>query len=119
MPTDIPETQTSQVCPNRANPGTASEFFVTGRGGLPSSPINLLRGDQLLADWVALENTSAENTSKYTSSDQVAHPSSEPLVEAQGWEKGAQGEVIFVAQTSALNSLPDHTQSAQVPIQCQ
>lgn len=99
LPTEIPNLAVAQICPDQSNPDATSEFFVTGRGGLPSNPTTPLSGETLLADWVALEPGATVSESILPSSDL-------PLVEAQGWQIGAEGEVIFVAHVPSV-SLPN------------
>ncbi len=100
LPTDIinAANQIDRVCPTaQAGSKDPSEFIITGRGGLPANPETMLNGDSLLADWVTLnhqESTAMPNP--------IDEPSPEaPLVEAQGWKIGPQGEIIFLAQAPA------------------
>ncbi|BAT54526.1 filamentous haemagglutinin outer membrane protein [Nostoc sp. NIES-3756] len=73
-----------------------SEFVVTGRGGLPSNPRELLTSDAIWQDLQAyvLLNESSK-VQQQTSS--VAQPPA-PIVEAQGWVTGANGQITLVAQ---------------------
>ena len=76
----------------------ASRFTVTGRGGLPPSPEDILNRDRTLAD------LGPETIASSPPTDTVIHPpaneSPEPLVEAQGLIKDADGWVTFVAEAS-------------------
>ncbi len=85
-----------------------SSFYVTGRGGIPAIPTELLAGNTVLLD-LGLEQSAEERGS--SGAGQVAvrsaaeisqspNPDS-PIVEAQGWVIGAGGEVILTANPLA------------------
>lgn len=96
LPSDVLDVanQIERVCPTPSIGNQPSEFIVTGRGGLPVSPLEPLASEALLADWVVLEPS-------YDRSAQSSVSSPDPLlIEAQGWQMGAEGEVIFVANVS-------------------
>ncbi|MBD2102043.1 S-layer family protein [Leptolyngbya sp. FACHB-261] len=81
----------------------ANAFTVTGRGGLPPTPREALRSSSVLADL----GTPAPQTGNPSSAAVSAQPTSSPpapIVEAQGWVKGANGEVILTAQAPTPNS---------------
>ncbi|NEO99206.1 MAG: S-layer family protein [Symploca sp. SIO2E9] len=93
--------------------GLGSEFIVTGRGGLPPSPYQMLDTDGTWEDW-RIADSSGEvvesppelsrarsiSTNKRT---EIAasnwQPPSQPLtiVEAQGWIKDENGKVVLTA----------------------
>ncbi len=87
----------------------ASEFTVTGRGGLPPTPRETLSSDTILEDWGTPTLTSAQPlrprqhdaTENRSGSPAVSthptRPTPAPLVEATGWVIGAKGEVILTA----------------------
>jgi large exoprotein involved in heme utilization and adhesion len=80
---------------------TRSSFTVTGRGGLPSNPTEPLNSDAVLADWVTLDSQ-PENPPSAASD---ANPSSSPpeqIVEAQGWIKTPDGQVILTAESPTV-----------------
>lgn len=115
LPTDVIDlaNQINQVCPTPTISDQPSEFIVTGRGGLPPNPTTPLSGEALLADWVTLEpGTAISEQSTVSASDPL-------LVEAQGWQIGAQGEVIFVAHVpdaaSTESSLDSQRHSSACP----
>ena len=73
-----------------------SSFTITGRGGLPSNPNDPLTHEEILVDWVTLEEK-AEHRDRATN---TTHPPSSPptpLVEAQSWEIDANGQVVLTA----------------------
>jgi len=81
---------TGQVAPQQ------SEFVITGRGGLPPSPGEVIGGDAAQVDLV---------TSHFESENQVVNVPIEAhrenrntsLVEAQGWVMGRDGEIVLTA----------------------
>ena len=83
--------------------GTTSEFIVTGRGGLPPTPREALASEPALADLGTLvqgqENANRAATSTNSTSSQPA-----PLVEAQGWVIGSNGEVVLTAQAPTVTA---------------
>lgn len=80
----------------------ASKFVATGRGGLPPTPTEALRGDLVLADL----GTSVQGQENRPSATSHTPTNSQPtpLVEAQGWEIGTQGEVVLIAQAASVTS---------------
>ena len=73
-----------------------SSFIITGRGGLPPSPNDPLTHEEILVDWVTLEEKE-ENRDRATSNTKptLSHP--QQLVEAQSWEIDANGQVVLTA----------------------
>jgi filamentous hemagglutinin family protein len=80
-----------------------SKFVVTGRGGLPPTPKEAFRGDVALADLGKPIETKTTQAKAIAPTNQKP-PESTPLVEAQGWVIGSEGEVILTA--SAPNVTP-------------
>jgi filamentous hemagglutinin family protein len=66
-----------------------SSFVVTGRGGLVSSPGDWIREPN--SDWVSLDRASA-------SPAPLAQAPSPPLLEADTWQRSAQGKIQVVAR---------------------
>ncbi len=85
----------AQTCPASRGQGQ-SEFIVTGRGGLPDNPSEMLNGDAIEVNLATL-NPKAENRSSPTVSTNPTAPAPVPIVEAQGWVTGKNGEVILTA----------------------
>jgi filamentous hemagglutinin family protein len=90
----------------------ANSFTVTGRGGLPISPIDPLMQQSALVNLVKLpesdestENRTLEKTPQFASNE---------IIEAQGWTKDSNGDVFLVAAvpTSYRPGIP---QSASCP----
>jgi filamentous hemagglutinin family protein len=112
LPTQLvdPTRQIDSSCAARGD--NESKFTVTGRGGLPSTPSDLLTSDVVLDDFGTLA------TAKPTASEPVKPASSSPpkqLVEAQGWIIAADGKVIL---TALAPTVTPHT-PALTPASCQ
>ncbi len=104
--------QIAQGCgPNERQ--AASSFVVTGRGGLPPSPTAPLSNEAIQTEWVMVrgeqatgdrrEATRIEGKRTTGKSSQAAPPAA-PIVEAQGWVKDGNGEVVLFATTPAVQS---------------
>jgi filamentous hemagglutinin family protein len=96
--------QITQTCGARA--GT-SEFVVTGRGGVPSSPVGPLVGDDSLAEWSTLDEPEGATAPPSRESDGTPAGATrlwrqrEAIVEAQGWVMGEDGTMQLIAAASA------------------
>ncbi|HEY9851705.1 MAG TPA: filamentous hemagglutinin N-terminal domain-containing protein [Leptolyngbyaceae cyanobacterium] len=92
-----------------------SQFIITGRGGLPLSPYEVLDED---ATWTDLRLTRVPiQTSKAdisTSRVSATLPDTE-IVEAQGWMINSQGEVILTAEVPNFTPV----RSGLITTQCQ
>ncbi|OLT58503.1 filamentous hemagglutinin N-terminal domain-containing protein [Moorena bouillonii] len=91
------------------------EFIVTGRGGLPPSPLDPITQRSVLVDWITLD-TEEENIEEATSTPtpdvsylpmrgkrRVANTPTparpkKKIVEAQGWTVGEDGTIILTAE---------------------
>ncbi|MEH2317599.1 two-partner secretion domain-containing protein [Nostoc sp.] len=106
------DTKVSQVCQARTAENQSS-FTITGRGGLPRNPYDLLSPNAVLVDWVTLDPR-GENPVSTDVSNQGTSPTPAPIVEAQGWVRNAKGEIVLTAYapTTTLHS------SWQKPANC-
>ena len=102
--------QIAQTCPSGAVARQQSEFIITGRGGLPSTPIDPRGSEAILSPWATLSD-----------SVQIAPVALEalraPIVEAQGWVLGAEGEVTLIATSPSAPPVaiaPAHCTSSGV-----
>ncbi|MEH1963194.1 MAG: filamentous hemagglutinin N-terminal domain-containing protein [Nostoc sp.] len=81
------------------NPGSkqkASSFIITGRGGLPRNPYDLLSPNAVLVDWVTLDpNIDNRKIPSVTTKPTTA--TLKPIVEATGWVINAKGEMELTA----------------------
>jgi large exoprotein involved in heme utilization and adhesion len=95
------------------NGGTVqrSSFTVTGRGGLPPNPGNVLRDEGLLVDWATSDPNSVNQTTSATAMPSRSAP--RQLVEAQGWIVNQQGQIVLTAQASTATPHGNGLDSAQ------
>ena len=97
--------QIAQRCP--INGDVAGEFVITGRGGVPSNPAEILGGETVLTDLAEIEGEGQGNLgAKEETSDRTAvSPSAKAeIVEAQGWVMGADGKVRLTTDNPAVES---------------
>ncbi len=111
--------QITQGCPDAVWRGE-SKFIITGRGGLPPNPYESLRGDNTLTNWSTLEEPDGENRSSATpATNSTIESAPTTIVEANGWVKGPNGEVILVATAPTANIdipwLPESSCNAPEP----
>jgi filamentous hemagglutinin family protein len=104
LPTDVVDAsqQIDRRCTPSAGSSQGSSFTITGRGGLPPSPNEVLQGEFVMVDWVTLDPTSdkgsrKDNSMNSTASTSPTAPHRSTLTEAQSWMYGANGEVILTA----------------------
>jgi len=84
--------------------GEQSEFIVIGKGGLPPSPNEPIRSE---ATWIDLReialsksNPAPNFSTSYTGEGKAGENQEfSHIVEAQGWMKNSQGQVVLVAKT--------------------
>ncbi|MEH2202450.1 MAG: filamentous hemagglutinin N-terminal domain-containing protein [Nostoc sp.] len=88
--------QIAQDCTPRRGQN-ASRFIATGRGGLPQSPNEPLRGRAVITGWVDLP-AQVTHTVTNTSSTASMTKSTDPIVEAQRWIVDGNGDIILVAR---------------------
>lgn len=86
----------AQGCPASVG-ARASKFVITGHGGLPDNPSDTLSSDAVWLDLVTLPTP--ENRSNPNVSNHPTNTTPTPLLEAQGWITGKNGEVILTATT--------------------
>lgn len=77
-----------------------NSFVVTGRGGLPEDPTQMLRGRTVWQDLRLLSGSGGEESETrerqaVTNSQTTSHS---PIVEATGWTLNADGQVELIAQ---------------------
>ncbi|HEY9664606.1 MAG TPA: S-layer family protein, partial [Allocoleopsis sp.] len=105
LPTDVVDasSQIAQTCPTNAA-DTQNEFIVTGRGGLPPNPLEVLDGDAIQVDLVT-RNIPQPSDPDASSGLHLPDSAAQPVVEAQGWIVDAKGEVMLTATapTTALS----------------
>ncbi|HBB32032.1 MAG TPA: hypothetical protein DDZ80_23215 [Cyanobacteria bacterium UBA8803] len=91
-----------------------SAFTVTGRGGLPPNPYEVLAPDAVFQDWAAEESEGVgERSQSSVIKDKGGlNPHTRQIVEAQGWIVAADGTVIL---TSNPPHLTPHTSGFTSP----
>lgn len=91
-------TDASQQIASSCNPGVrarGNSFSVTGRSGIAPSPTEALQADVSTGRWITLGAvTNKQNVNISTATNKI--------VEAQGWVKDKNGDVILVARANAL-----------------
>ncbi|MBE9228043.1 S-layer family protein [Phormidium sp. LEGE 05292] len=88
----------------RPRGGEQGKFIFTGRGGLPSNPNEIIRNE---ATWMDLrEITLAEGGKAGEQRTRGTGENQEltSIVEAQGWMRNSQGQVVLVADTATATS---------------
>jgi filamentous hemagglutinin family protein len=76
-----------------------SEFIVTGRGGLPETPVQILRGSTFWEDLRSPELTD-RGTEVEREENLSQNSEGNEIVEAQGWKVNEEGKILLVAQAS-------------------
>ncbi|MBD3884706.1 filamentous hemagglutinin N-terminal domain-containing protein [Phormidium tenue FACHB-886] len=95
--------QIASVCPTNVRQADRFDsFIVSGRGGLPLSPTDLLSDENTLSEWVTASEPGSVNAE--------ASAPVQPIVEAQGWVVDAQGKVVLVSQSAPRAVTPPHCQ---------
>jgi len=94
------ETEVVQACAPGGT-GTESEFVVTGRGGLPTNPTQVLSRDAIEVDWVTLTPRGEDGSTPPPVSASPTATESATAVEAQGWVVNRDGEVVLTASADS------------------
>ncbi len=113
LPTDIVDAsnQIDQTCSASGGKVAQNEFTITGRGGLPSSPNEMLSSD---AVWTDLRTPSTVSSSR--NSKPVATGNSQPpIVEANGWAIDNKGQVVLTTTASSVTPYNPWLPSATCP----
>ena len=93
LPTTPEDTQIADAC---STPGYArSSFTITGKGSLPPSPLQPLVGRLNRTKLATLDKNEVIQTQQIQT--RKKEPSIKRIVEAQGWIKTKDGEIILVA----------------------
>ncbi|MCA1993588.1 MAG: filamentous hemagglutinin N-terminal domain-containing protein [Coleofasciculus sp. S288] len=95
LPTQPVDTEVTQSC-SVSGSQNRSEFVLTGRGGLPPTPREALGINPVEVEWVSL-NSESENPSGSAMSANPNRSTPTRIVEAQGWVRGVNGEIMLVA----------------------
>jgi filamentous hemagglutinin family protein len=103
LPTNVVDlaARLTQTCKG-VNEDNLSSFVVIGRGGLPSSPLDTLREENVFVEWITIPDRNVnlpENSPEFSNS----HLGFPKIVEAEGWMKRPSGKIILLAQTSQIS----------------
>lgn len=90
---NLPSVPTDTEIATSCNTGESqSKFVVTGRGGLPSNPSEVLTTDAVIVNLITLE-ANKNNYSSDITTTKANIPSQ--IVEATGWKLNKKGEVVL------------------------
>ncbi|MEH2172101.1 S-layer family protein [Nostoc sp.] len=103
--------QIAQGCAPRRGKNASSSFIATGRGGLPQSPNEPLRGRAVITGWVDLPTQATAITDKSSTASMTK--STDPIVEAQGWIVDGNGNIMLVAQSGQSSFIPSAMSCSQ------
>ncbi len=100
LPSVPVDTEVVQGC---YSPGYAqSKFVITGRGGLPTNPKDILTPDAAKIDWVSLK-PSNNNRSLQPVTAQPTASTPKRIVEATGAVLNAKGQIVLTANSSIVS----------------
>ncbi|ARV59609.1 hypothetical protein BZZ01_14085 [Nostocales cyanobacterium HT-58-2] len=98
-------TQIAQICPRSPNDRPLGEFIITGRGSLQPNPLEPLAGTPNLSQLATLDGGDTLTQRWGDAGSFKASKGVTEIVEAQGWIKDSDGNIILVA--SAPNVTPN------------
>ncbi|BDA69386.1 Filamentous haemagglutinin-like [Calothrix sp. PCC 7716] len=104
LPTQLVEQKLSQSCRTDVL-RNQSQFVITGRGGLPTTPLEPIRSNTTIKpDWVSVERGDSESRQDflhYAPGKINIDSSRDPMkvVEAIGWVRSSKGDLYLVANT--------------------
>ena len=82
-----------------------SAFIITGRGGLPPNPYEIIAPDTTSVEWATRESGEQNSTGVspvILNTNQQLTSKTKQIVEAQGWNIAADGTVILTANPSTI-----------------
>jgi filamentous hemagglutinin family protein len=102
LPTNVvnAEELIDRHCTPNQSSDQRSSFTVTGRGGLPPSPNEPLRNEEVITNWITLP--SEEESPDAATNNKPTNSNNQPLVEAQGWAINEQGQVVLTATATTV-----------------
>ena len=92
-----------------------NELILTGRGGVPRSPVRALGSQPVWNDFRLAGTLASESARGSAETDRAARaiapaapaPQQAPLIEARGWQKVDGGEMVLVAQQAVAPTFHD------------
>ncbi|KYC35567.1 hypothetical protein WA1_07015 [Scytonema hofmannii PCC 7110] len=110
---EFPETvvdPTQQIAQNPCQQSVASRFVVTGRGGLPPSPNQVLGSENVRVDLLEpVASTGNSNSATKIQSSPSPSSTAKQIIPAQGWVFNERGKIVLVAHN------PDQIVSQRSP----
>ncbi|WP_339381252.1 two-partner secretion domain-containing protein [Brasilonema sp. UFV-L1] len=96
---EFPETVTDPAQQIAQNPclRAGGEFIITGRGGFPPDPKEVLSGDNVRVDLVKPVASTVSSKSTKTHHQPSTSSTDKPIVPARGWIFNEKGQVVLVA----------------------
>jgi large exoprotein involved in heme utilization and adhesion len=85
--------QIGQSCPNARNSRSLGKFVISGRGSLPTNPLEHLADNPTLPPLAQLPQIDRALTQAIPPA-----PVAASIVEAHGWQKSADGKVVLITQ---------------------
>jgi large exoprotein involved in heme utilization and adhesion len=122
LPTEVVDAsnQIAQTCGAGRREARKNVFIVTGHGGMPSNPYEMLSNEQALEDIHPPSGFSSSRNSKpvaprTVTSQSATSNSKPPIVEAQGWVMNDKGQVVLTATASTATPHNSGLGSATCP----
>ncbi|ARV59860.1 hypothetical protein BZZ01_15580 [Nostocales cyanobacterium HT-58-2] len=111
-------TQIAQICPRSPNAKPLGEFIITGRGSLQPNPLEPLAGKAELSRLATLDEEGSGDVLTRGQGDAGSFKASKgvtEIVEAQGWVKDSDGNIMLVAFASQVTPYT-HTAAIGCPV---
>ncbi len=100
LPTDVIDA--SQQITQGCTPQESGRFVAAGRGGLPLSPNEPLRGTAVITNWVDEPTETTGKVNNQLAKKLLENQSNPKIVEAQAWIINARGNVELVTESSVI-----------------
>lgn len=97
LPSDPANPKIAQGC--QASGGDNGEFINSGRRGIPPNPYEPLSGDGIQEDIYPAGQTLAQPSENQRLAS-ASENTPETLIEAQGWSRNTQGDIVLLAESS-------------------
>jgi large exoprotein involved in heme utilization and adhesion len=92
------------------------KFMITGRGGLPPSPNDMLQGDLIVTNWITLGSDIEKKSNATPQAVTPSRPVRSQLVEAQGWAVNEKGQMVLTASSPTVTPQGESLNPAQCNI---
>jgi filamentous hemagglutinin family protein len=102
LPDNLPDPR-DQIAQNPCQRGIGSEFTITGRGGFPPSPHEVLTGDNIYVDLVKPATPRQNSQSANIHQPKTFPIARHDIIPAQGWIFNNKGEVVLTAYNPTGN----------------